>query len=193
MKRNKFFMLGIVTVLVAVLSLTFVSNTFAKYTSTVTGSDTAKVAKWAFTIEAEKFGKEGKAFTEKFAFNLFDSIVDTVDGNPDAHVAANVIAPGTKGTFDLNITNNSEVNATYEIDFTVTNGSNIPLEFTVDGADNGNTLTNIEAVELAKGASTTITIAWEWPFEGDDGLDTSLGINEATITVEAEMQFTQVD
>ena len=55
MKKNKFFMLGIITVFVAILSLTFVSSTFARYTSQVSGTDSARVAiwKWSFTEDVQ--------------------------------------------------------------------------------------------------------------------------------------------
>ena len=46
MKRNKLFILGICTVMVALVSLSLVSGTWAKYTSTVSGSSAARVAKW---------------------------------------------------------------------------------------------------------------------------------------------------
>ena len=41
MKKNKIFTLGLVITFVFVVSLTLVSGTFAKYTSTVTGNDSA--------------------------------------------------------------------------------------------------------------------------------------------------------
>ena len=59
MKKNKIFTLGLAIAFVFVLSLTLVSGTFAKYTSTVTGKDSAAVAKWAF-----KYGNNEGALTD---------------------------------------------------------------------------------------------------------------------------------
>jgi hypothetical protein len=132
MKKQRFFMLGIITVLVAVLSLTFVSSTFAKYTSTVTGSDSARVAKWAWEINDAALAKG----TTELTFNLFDTINDTLAPNADeTDVADELLAPGTQGQFVLKFDNLSEVNATYAVDWTVTNANSVPLEFSTNGTD----------------------------------------------------------
>ena len=64
--------------LVAVLAVTmmftmcFVGGTFAKYTSSATGTDTATVAKWSF-----KVGETDIATTDTFTFDLFKTIKDS--------------------------------------------------------------------------------------------------------------------
>ena len=103
----------------------FVGSTFAKYTSTVEGSSTATVATWKFTdanaADVTSNIVVPNAATGEVVFDLFDvsAIVDTVDGNDDADVADGVIAPGTRGHFSFNVKNESQVNATYAITFTV--------------------------------------------------------------------------
>lgn len=194
MKRNKFFMLGIVTVLVAVLSLTFVSNTFAKYTSTVTGNDTARVAKWAWEIDDVALAKGATGVT----VDLFETIIDTKTGAEETDVKSELIAPGTTGSFSLKFDNLSEVNATYAVDFTLTNTANVPIEFSLSG-DPGSWETDLNKLDIPATAiamvngTATVTVYWQWDFDGDDtsiGFDAQSGVE---VTVQAAVTFDQVD
>ena len=190
--------------LVAVLAVTmmftmcFVGGTFAKYTSSATGTDSATVAKWSF-----KVGETDIATSDTFTFDLFKTVKDTggadeADINP---ADGSIIAPGTQGSFDLILKNESQVNATYAIDYTVTNTGNIPVEFSVDnGTTWKTTLDDVEATTLASGATApTITVQWRWRFEADnvtegDNADTTLGKDgTATLEVSAKVTATQVD
>lgn len=198
MKKNKIFTLGLAIAFVFVLSLTLVSGTFAKYTSTVTGKDSAAVAKWAF-----QYGNNEGALTDidlvstkEISFNLFDTILDT-NGDTETDVAANKIAPGTKGSFQFVVKNVSEVNATFDLTLELT-GAQVPFQYTIqvdEGAASSASTTlpmlNNQAINM--NASTTITITWEWPFEGNDETDTTLGIEASTVTIKATIVFVQVD
>lgn len=198
MKKNKIFTLGLAIAFVFVLSLTLVSGTFAKYTSTVTGKDSAAVAKWAF-----QYGNNEGALTDidlvstkEISFNLFDTILDT-NGDTETDVAANKIAPGTKGSFQFVVKNTSEVNATFDLTLELT-GAQVPFQYTIqvdEGAASSASTTlpmlNNQAINM--NASTTITITWEWPFEGNDETDTTLGIEASTVTIKATIVFVQVD
>ncbi len=189
MKKQRFFMLGIITVLVAVLSLTFVSSTFAKYTSNVSGDDTARVAKWEWTYVAGTGGDE-------IEFDLFNTVKDS-DGNTESDVKVGtgetIIAPGTQGSFELVFGNASEVNAEYLVEFDVTNADNIPVEFSTDNAHWASSISDLSAV-INMGAGASNTIYWRWVFNGDDGDDTALGeVGTATVTVKATVTWTQID
>ena len=115
MRKNRLFILGIFTVMVALVSLSLVSGTWAKYTSTVSGKDTARVAKWDVKVNTVK----GASTKQTVTFDLFSTtaILDTKDGlaetdvtnNPDDD--KNVIAPGTKGKVTFTLRNDSEVSA----------------------------------------------------------------------------------
>lgn len=199
MKKNKIFTLELAIAFVFVLSLTLVSGTFAKYTSTVTGKDSAAVAKWAF-----QYGNNEGALTDidlvstkEISFNLFDTILDTLDGGAETDVVANKIAPGTKGSFQFVVKNVSEVNATFDLTLELT-GAQVPFQYTIqvdEGAASSASTTlpmlNNQAINM--NASTTITITWEWPFEGNDETDTTLGIEASTVTIKATIVFVQVD
>ena len=199
MRKNRLFILGIFTVMVALVSLSLVSGTWARYTSEVSGEDSAKVAKWAFTVSDKSYGYNSTtAVTEKFTFNLFNTIKDT-GGSAEADISAtdgSIIAPGTQGSFDLVLTNTSQVTAEYSVVFDVTNSQSIPVEFSTDGGSSWGTLGNIAASDATKLAHTsgtkTITVQWRWVYDGDH---TALGIlgDAAEIKVSAAVTFTQVD
>lgn len=188
--------------LVAVLAVTmmftmcFVGGTFAKYTSSATGNDNANVAKWDI-----KVGGTNIATNDTFTFDLFKTIKDsngTADETDMSPVDGTIIAPGTRGSFDIVIKNDSQVNATYAIDYTVTNTNNIPVKFSVDGTnwfDDINYL-DVRSVAINMGATATVTVQWMWEFERIDGdnQDTNLGsAASATLEVKAAVTATQVD
>ncbi len=83
MKKNRLFVLGLVTVFVALVSLTFVSSTWAKYTTTVSGTDQARVAYWGFEE------------TDTLEWDLFDAVYEDDVKSEDGD---NLIAPGTSKT-----------------------------------------------------------------------------------------------
>lgn len=184
MEKNKVSKLVAVVLLLVMIALVLVSGTYAKYTSSASGSDTARVAKWSFTV-----GEDNITTSDSFKFDLFKTIneedgskveTDVVSANSDK-----VIAPGTSGSFDLELTNDSEVTAQYAIDYTVTNEKNIPVKFSVDGGQNWETdLADVllgDETKLAPKANKTIKVQWKWDYSGDDSKDTTLG-TEGTAT-----------
>lgn len=189
----KFTMLVLI---LTMLSLCLVSNTYAKYTSTFAGSDTAIVAKWDVSA--------GDASTTIDLFNsskIYDTngVTDYTQGGTDDTDVTNgtadgIIAPGTWGSFSYSVSNNSDVNATYTVDYTVT-AANVPLEWSVDGSTWSTNLSNVSTTALNMGATANVTVYWRWAFNGDDSADTALGTAttlarpEVTITT----TFTQVD
>ena len=199
-QRRSSMMVRLVAVLAVVMMFTmcFVGGTFAKYTSSGTGTDTATVAKWSF-----KVGETDIATTDTFTFDLFKTIKDSDGINNETEmnpVDGSIIAPGTQGSFDLVLTNASQVTAQYAIDYTVTNTGNIPVQFSVDGGAHWtNDLADVAASDSTKLAAnsgtTTIKVQWKWDFNGsDDSFDTALGIGgNAVLTVKAEVTATQVD
>ena len=198
MKKNKIFTLGLAIAFVFVLSLTLVSGTFAKYTSTVTGKDSAAVAKWAF-----QYGNNEGALTDidlvstkEISFNLFYTILDT-NGDTETDVAANKIAPGTKGSFQFVVKNTSEVNATFDLTLKVT-GAQVPFEYTIQvdegsASEASTTVPSLTTQTIDMNTSVTVTITWEWPFDGNDTADTTLGLAASTVEVNATIVFVQVD
>ncbi len=199
MKKNKLFIAGLVTVFVALVSLTLVSSTWAKYTSTATGSDQARVAKWAWQFNGTDIDL---ASAKSVTFNLFNNVADTSDADEtdDENVKNGngdevIIAPGTKGEFSFSVTNASEVTGLYDISFTCTNAGNVPLEFSLDGTNWKSDITQLDFTAETVAAGNTSTAAklyWRWDFDGDD---TQLGIKASldTVTVTATVSMEQVD
>ena len=199
-QRRSSMMVRLVAVLAVVMMFTmcFVGGTFAKYTSSGTGTDSATVAKWSF-----KVGETDIAASNEFTFDLFKTIKDSDGINNETEmnpVDGSIIAPGTQGSFDLVLTNASQVTAQYAIDYTVTNNNDIPVKFSVDGGTTWtNDLADVAASDSTKLAAnsgtTTIKVQWKWDFNGsDDSFDTALGIGgNAVLAVKAEVTATQVD
>lgn len=200
---NKLVKFTAFVLLITLLALVLVSGTFAKYTSSADGEDSARVAKWSILVGEKDITKA----TDKVTFNLFDTIKDS-DGATEDDVKSNdkVIAPGTSGSFALDIKNESEVTAEYKVVYGIENTSNIPLEFTTtpdveaSWTKDITSLNKTDFTELAIGATaeaTDTTIYWRWAFSTDeagDVKDTTLGIDgTATVKVTAELTAQQKD
>lgn len=211
MEKNKTMKMILITLLIAMIALVLVSETYAKYTSSASGSDTARVAKWSFIVGGNDIVAENT-----FTFDLFKTIKDT-DGKDEADVvsanADRVIAPGTSGSFDLVLENKSETSAKYSVTYTVTNTESIPVQFSVNGTDWKD---NIEELNISTSATDTkldanngtktITIQWRWAYENTkenatteekkatDEKDMTLGkVGTAKLIVQADVTATQID
>ena len=209
MRKNKTMRLASCLLAVTLLTTCAISGTFAKYTSSAEGNDTATVAKWKITANGTDITKDA----ESFEFNLFDTIWEQGTKQADADVAEGKIAPGTRGCFAIEIENLSEVNAKYSVSFTESE-SDIPLQYRL--GDDGEWYDSLEA--LVEGESLSIkdqdiamnsdaqteTIWWRWTYlpktAGTEGrtnvTDTALGIaaqEEApTVTITTNIDVYQV-
>ena len=191
MEKNKTMKMILITLLIAMIALVLVSGTYAKYTSSASGSDTARVAKWSFNV-----GENDIVAKDTFTFDLFKTITDTdvVSANADK-----VIAPGTSGSFDLVLENKSETSAKYGITYTVTNTASIPVQFSVNGKDWTDNLANVVESDTdtkldANNGRKTIKIQWKWACDGDDTTDVNLGkVGTAKLIVQADVTATQID
>ena len=192
-KENKTMKFVSFVLLITVLALILVAGTYAKYTSTASGSDIATVAKW--DIKAGKTGEEVSitGSNSTVAFNLFETI-NNEDGTAETDVTAEKIAPGTSGAFELSVKNDSEVNAKYTITFNV-GESNIPLEFNLNNKGWTSNLSEVGETALNMGESDVANVQWRWAYErtGKDAEDTALGVTPENVEVTATLVVTQVD
>jgi len=212
MKRdNKLVKFTTLVLLITIVAVALVSGTYAKYTSSASGEDTATVAKWSILLneDEEIATKEDATVT----FDLFNTVKDSNGTDTEGDVTTvdgkTLIAPGTSGKFDLKIKNASEVTAQYAVSF-VESQNSIPLKYRVNGGEWKDTLDEVVAgndTKLVVGsAEATVTVEWQWAFDGDDTTDTGLGIqaqggvdgegNQITVpsvTVTATITATQVD
>lgn len=220
--RRSSMMVRLVAVLAVVMMFTmcFVGGTFAKYTTSKSGTDSARVAKWGVQItgEATTFAKEYEKTDAGFTIAT-KSVVSTED----------VVAPGTGGNMAaFTITGQPEVAVRVAFTGTLELSNNwvdaggayyCPIEITVgDTTFKGTSYASADLFEEAVNAkiatykkdyaastdlsgisSNAPAISWKWAFEGNDNAkDTDLGnqvavSNAATITLSVTVTVTQID
>lgn len=184
-KENKISKIIVFMLLLTIIAMILVSNTYSKYATNASGSDSVVVAKWSFLVNGEEIAVTGDAKT--IEFGLFDTIYDSDGENEETDVAEGFIAPGTSGAFEFELQNTSEVTAQYGIDFEVTNENDIPIEYSLDGENWNTELSDIDFSEdtiLNVDSNTEIiNIQWRWTFDGNNSEDTELGKLATTDTV----------
>ena len=130
MKKNVMMRVASIMLVLVLMSSSVISGTFAKYVTSGSSSDNARVAKWGVTVEAD--------FSELFS-QRYDTKA-TWDGDTDgdsvvsSEVDVDVVAPGTSGTlakFAVKGQPEVDVAVTYEADFEI--GDNWMVD-----ADNNN-------------------------------------------------------
>lgn len=218
MKKTKLMRAALLLLVLTLITSCFVGGTFAKYTTSAEGSDTARVAKWGVVITANggTFANTYATDTENVAGTIANSVVS----------ANKVVAPGTKGNMvGMTITGTPEVavSVSYAANFKVEGwivGDKFycPLQIkvgstTIDGtrftsADLFENAVNTEistysknyaaGTDLSTASVTTPSVSWEWPFsvnEADDANDTALGNLETAPTVSLTVTTTvdQID
>lgn len=206
MKKSKTMRAASFLLVLTLMTSCFVGSTFAKYTSTATGSDTARVAKWSIEVNDIQIAVDS---SPTVTFDLFET---TIDSNVKEGTSTEaIIAPGTSGQFALIVENLSEVNAQYTIALTEANTGNIPLQYSVNGTEWKDSITELGMTELtnqaiAMGTGTdTRTVYWRWIFDNTvagatghagqtNNTDTTLGIaGSEIVTIEATITVEQVD
>ena len=202
MKANKIMRVASVLLVAVLLTTCAISSTFAKYVTTASGSDTARVAKWgvSITVPGTMFSDSYKDTATTYTAN---ETGDTITVQADTQ-GTKILAPGTNGTLaNLAVTGTPEVDVTvtYTADLVLTNwkiGENeyCPIVFTVAGntiqmGGEINTVAKLEtAVENAIAAVTNtyntntnlstvvnddLVVTWAWAYSGNDVNDTALG------------------
>lgn len=111
MKKNRLMRFAAVLLVLTLMTSCFVGGTFAKYVTTDSATDTARVAKWGIEVLASGnlFGTDYKANSAGTDPNE-DEII-TASTSVDSSDSADVVAPGTRNTngFTVAITGTPEV------------------------------------------------------------------------------------
>lgn len=193
MKKNLMMRMASVLLIAVLMSTCAISGTFAKYVTSDSGSDSARVAKFGVAVD-----NTGALFLKAYekneaSYTLGDNTVESVD-------SSNVIAPGTTcSNTNVVLTGKPEVavKVTYEItaltisgDWTDGNGDEyFPVIFNVAGTDYyigmNPTVDSVETLfaavkkavadysktyapntDLAGVASDALDITWRWEFDG---------------------------
>lgn len=207
--KNKMMRAASVLMVAVLLSTCAISGTFAKYVTSATSGDTARVAKWGITMSN----------------NGADTFIDNYDAGLYATPDKNIVAPGTSGSTTYEVDGAPETD--YEITFVGTFVEEVflkagtyeyttpydttmkttianhyyPIKYTVAvSAANGDitggdasatydtlasALTAISAMKIGYEANETcdlvLTLSWAWAYEGqNDQADTVLGDLAAT-------------
>ena len=172
---------------------------YSKYTTTLNGNSTTSVAKWNFGTTTTLTGVN-LATTSAANGTLFNTV---------QNVVTNKIAPGTQGSFAVDLgTSGAEVAVRYTI--TLSNMVNKPtnLHFYSDSArtnqiDSGTSASVTGTIAQGDTGSThKVTIYWAWPYEtgsdaaaiaSNDVTDTTDGIAANNMTFDITVNGTQVN
>ena len=219
MKKNKMMRLAAILLVCVLMTTSVISGTFAKYVSSASGTDTARVAKWDVVYKDNVNGGEVDiSGNDTVSFDLFNTVYEVDAATAEEHVAKGtgtmIIAPGTGGKFALTVTNNSEVDASIKLELSESAHA-LPIEYSLDGTTYYADFTEINtanaaiALKYIGGGTTTkdITVYWRWAFTGDqstnfkttqtDLTDTAAGVAaqdaDQTITITATITATQID
>jgi len=214
MKKNNMMRIASVLLVAVLLSTCVISGTFAKYVTSATSTDTARVAKFGVEVAVEVDG----AFAAEYDANT--TVTDAQSQTIAKTVVAangtdNLLAPGTSGDLLKSATIEGEpevaVNVKYEATLTlagweVDDEYYCPLVITVDGTEfKGNDYDSaaafIAAVEAALDSDINYApntdleaehaVTWAWAFAGNDDVkDTALG--DAAVTGDITIGFTLV-
>lgn len=189
--------MGLFCAALVLVATCFVTGAWAKYTKSVTASDSARVAK--FNVELT----DGtNPVTQDNQIAIFDTAFQNIkqtDGiNSDG--STNLIAPGSYGEFTIVVNSTSEVS----VECTLTGNADlngIPLEFSIDNQTwNGSLATVLGSCthtfnvnDAASLVAQTYRVQWRWSYEGNDTSDTILGeAGNALATVTITCTATQV-
>ena len=98
MATNKAMRLGSVMLVLALLTTCAISATFAKYVTSATGNDSARVAYWGWTSDGNLAGDSTTLglFAKTYAADDASATSDNTVVSSD-----NVVAPGTKSSVDV--------------------------------------------------------------------------------------------
>ena len=197
MKKNVMMRVASALLVAVLMTTCAISGTFAKYTSTATGSDSARVARWGFN-------------TDSITVDMFDGTYTNVQTGDHW----NVVAPGTSKETTINFqpaAGTPEVTYTFNVNVSVATSNDVGdvllgklvwyLNDTKVGTDG--TFEELKAAVDSACDKTyqpgqtpaNIDIKWEWAFDGNDTTDTDLG--NATVlpslVVTVTYTATQVD
>lgn len=221
MKKNKMMRLASVLLVAVILTTCAISGTYAKYVTSTTGTDSARVAYWGFDQAAST------------TIDLFDASYTNVLSSGEVDGFTNVMAPGTEktSTFAFGYTNYKtdkitapEVAYDLTVNPTITGDydeldANPSFKWTLAknseaAAEYGTVAELLAAIKALSGDATgtqhyeagqlpgnftyadeTYTIGWKWAFEGNDTGDTALGNSQTLENVKfvITISATQVD
>ena len=206
MKKNKTMRVAAVMVVLAMLSTCLVSGTFAKYVTSGSSSDTARVAEWGVTVTPAT----NSAFQKNYKVDDQSATTIGTEGQ------LTTVELGGTSEVAVRVTNSANVTLT---GWSVDNDYYCPLEVTVGtqtlkGTDaKYKTVADFEnavkaaidaytadyapGTDLSGKADACPVVTWKWAFEGNDDVkDTKLGNATnpaAAVNISITTTLTQID
>lgn len=217
MKKNIMMRLSAILLVAVLLTTCVISGTWAKFVSTGSATDSAKVAKWGVVVTAEAF--EDDQLEADLTAAETEIVVD---------VNSELLAPGTGVKF-ASVTVEGTPDVAVKVTYTASlqlegwvydSAVYMPLVFVINGAEYswaGVGAADIDAFEtkiaeyiaaysetyeagedLATEGAGNLTVSCYWAYTGDDAKDTHLGNLAAngaapTVTLTINCTVTQVD
>ena len=215
MKKNVMMRVASALLVAVLMTTCAISGTFAKYTTTQSGSDSARVAKWGVVITANG---------ETFATSE-EGTVNAVTANTVLSADTdNVVAPGMSGSMaKMTIAGTPEVavKVTYAANLELANwevegvyycpivikvgatsyagkdySSMAEFETAVENAIKAYTAEYEAGEDLSANTAVAPDVSWSWAYYVDDNtdeLDTKLAATSATIALTVTTTVTQID
>lgn len=120
MKKNVMMRIASFLLVAVLISTSAISGTYAKYVTTASGSESARVAEWGVQVGVKGFDSVNDGlFTKTYAKDSETTIATTVEAEDK------VVAPGTKNNdpIELTLTGTPEVAVMVEVKVTDKNGN----------------------------------------------------------------------
>lgn len=204
--KFNFLRFSIYLFILCLLTSTAIGGTFAKYKSLYETVDYGKAAPWRVTVRDVNVTAAGDASNlvtyyqdsrpVKLTVNVFNNLQNNSLTNQTAIRNVNgvdtevpIIAPGSSGSFTLEIVNASSVATLCTIDLSEEFGG-VALEYRYSENESFSSVKTKE-VEINYQETKNVTVYWRWPFEGvQDSADNGKidGKNPCTITVTVSAQ-----
>ena len=191
-KNSNKIMLG-AAILVAVVFMGL-GVTYARYTTSTSGTSSARVAKFAFDLNGAHASVQAQSLNIDDLFNYTYN-----NGSVVGASNAKVVAPGTSGYIEVLLQNQGEVVLIPDWTITETNASNVPLQYQISSsttpvAANWSSAGSLTATEntVAIGGQQKYYLHWRWNPSSTDAADTALGVSgTATVSIRVDCIVSQ--
>lgn len=151
----------ILMLIVTMLALIAISGTYAKYTTTTSGTGTAIIGKWDVNLA----NAEAAPLEQDFTIDLAETMTNS---------EATFIQPGSTGSFTITVNNAGDVPAKVSASLSDTYTEMFTKgQFTMNITAPAGVA---DGVTIEPSASEDVTITWTWAYDGSaDEEDTTIG------------------
>ena len=171
MATNKAMRLGSAMLVLALITTCAIATTFAKYTTSATGNDTARVAYWGWTNTSGYLSSS--ADLNLFATSYAKDDTSATSGNTvSSSNSQNVVAPGTEGKVDVTFAYTAYAANTKDASDGVS-APEVAYNFTVETVAKG--IDDTSAVDVASKLDADPNFFWTLDKTVDGGTKSAVG------------------